>query len=162
MAADPANYIDFLADARFRKTEGADTYEGVYTYNRTGTHLATVGLESDDGETCTYELAFASRTAGTLSFTCDEGAVGESTWYLVELNAGETTTYGTGEDTTYGTSEDTTYGTSEDTTYERLDDPSLSGRVRFFSRPLAAVTFDNTIINGVLLHRQIQWQTRTD
>ena len=97
LSADPANYVDFLADSRFRKTEGAETYEGVYTYNRTGTHLATVALDSDDGESCTYELAFASRTAGTLSFTCDEGHAGESTWRLVESSGGETKEYGTGE-----------------------------------------------------------------
>ena len=97
VGADPASYVDFLADGRFRETEGADTYEGGYTYSRTGTNLATVVSDYDDGETCTYELAFASRTAGSLSYTCDEGAAGESIWRLVELSGGETITYGTGE-----------------------------------------------------------------
>ena len=78
VGANPANYVDFLADGRFRETEGADTYEGGYTYGRTGTHAATVVFRYDDGETCTYELTFASRTAGSLSFTCDEEAAGES------------------------------------------------------------------------------------
>ena len=97
VGADPANYVDFLADGRFRETEGADTYEGGYTYSRTGTHAATVVLNHDDGETCTSELTFASRTSGILSFTCDEGAAGESPWRLVELSGGKTKTYGTGE-----------------------------------------------------------------
>ena len=97
MGADPASYADFLADGRFRETEGADTYEGGYTYSRTGTNLATVVFNYDDGETCTYELAFASRTAGSLSFTCNDGSAGESPWRLVELSGGETKTYATGE-----------------------------------------------------------------
>ena len=97
VGADPASYVDFAAGGRFRETEGADTYEGSYTYSRTGTNLATVVFNYDDGETCTYELAFASRTSGTLSFTCDEGAAGESPWRLVALSGGETKTYGTGE-----------------------------------------------------------------
>ena len=97
VGANPANHVDFLADGRFRETEGADTYEGGYTYGRTGTHAATVVFRYDDGETCTYELTFASRTAGSLSFTCDEGAAGESSWHLVELSGGEMKTYGTGE-----------------------------------------------------------------
>ena len=97
VGADPASYADFLADGRFRETEGAQTYEGSYTYSRTGTHLATLVFNYDDGETCTYTLVFASRTAGTLSFTCDEGDAGESPWRLVELRGGETKTYGTGE-----------------------------------------------------------------
>ena len=97
VGANPANYVDLLADGRFRETEGADTYEGGYTYSRTGTHAATVVLNYDGGEACTYELAFASRTAGSLSFTCDEGTAGESPWRLVELSGGETKTYGTGE-----------------------------------------------------------------
>ena len=99
VGADPANYVDLLADGRFRETEGADTYEGGYTYTRTGTNAATVVFSYDDGETCTYELAFASRTAGTLSFTCDEGDAGESTWRLVPGpdGSGGTTAYEVGE-----------------------------------------------------------------
>ena len=97
VGADPTSYVDFLADGRFRETEGADSYEGGYTYSRTGTHLATVVFNYDDGETCTYELAFDSRTAGTLSYTCDEGDAGESIWRLVELSGGQTKTYESGE-----------------------------------------------------------------
>ena len=97
VGADPASNVDFLAGGRFRETEGAATYAGGYTYSRTGTNQATVVFNYDDGETCTYELAFASRTSGTLNFTCDEGAAGESPWRLVELSGGETKTYGTGE-----------------------------------------------------------------
>ena len=99
VGAEPAcyYYVDFLAGGRFRETEGAQTYEGSYTYTRTGTNAATVVFRYDDGETCTNELTFASRTAGTLSFTCDEGDAGESAWRLVESSGGETKTCGTGE-----------------------------------------------------------------
>ena len=97
VGADPANYVDLLADRRFRETEGGQTYEGSYTYSRSGTNEATVVLNYDDGEACTYALAFASRTAGSLSFTCDEGAAGDSPWRLVELRGGATKTYGSGE-----------------------------------------------------------------
>ena len=84
VGANPANHVDLLADRRFRETEDGQTYEGSYTYSRTGTNAATVVLSYDDGDTCTYTLAFASRTGGSLSFTCDDGAAGESTWLLVE------------------------------------------------------------------------------
>ena len=103
VGADPASYVDFLADGRFRETEGADTYEGGYTYNRTGTHLATVVFNYDDGDTCTNEIAFDSRTAGTLSYTCDDGDAGESPWRLVLLSGG-----GDGSETRYETGDEVT------------------------------------------------------
>ena len=84
---DPAGYVDFLAGDRFRETEGAETYEGGYTYMHTGPNEATVVLDYDDGDRCTFELRFRSRTAGSLRFTCDDGASGESNWHLVDTPA---------------------------------------------------------------------------
>ena len=75
-------HVDFLAAGRFRETRGSETYEGAYTYTRTGRHRATVVFDYDDGGRCTYELAFRSRTAGSFSHTCDDGESGESSWHL--------------------------------------------------------------------------------
>ena len=96
---DPASYVDFLAADRFRETDGAQTYEGSYTYSRTGTNQATVMFNYDDGDRCTYDLTFASRTAGSLSLTCSAGGSGESTWRLVPGpdGSGDTTAYEVGE-----------------------------------------------------------------
>ena len=84
---DSESYVDFLADGRFRKSEGGDTYEGDYTYTHTTRNQATVVFDYDDGDRCTFELTFRSRTAGRLSSTCDDGDSGELGWRLVETPA---------------------------------------------------------------------------
>ena len=81
---DPAGFVEFPAGGRFRETEGARVYEGGYTYTHTGRNLATLEFDYDDGDRCTYMLTFHSRTAGNLSFTCNDGGSGESSWRLVE------------------------------------------------------------------------------
>ena len=85
VGADPASYVDFIADGRFRETEGADTYEGSYTYSRTGTNLATVVFNYDDGDTCTWSITFASHTTGSSSFTCNDGSSGQTDWRLIDI-----------------------------------------------------------------------------
>ena len=89
---DPARFVDFLAGGRFREAEGAQVYEGGYTYTHTGSNRATVEFDYDDGRRCTYLLTFQSRTAGSLNFTCDDGSSGESSWRLEEMpSAGDGT-----------------------------------------------------------------------
>ena len=85
---DPAAYPDLLAGNRFRKTEGTQTYEGGYTYTRTGRNQATVVFDYDNGGSCTFVFTFQSRTAGGSSYTCDDGESGKSNWHLVETPPG--------------------------------------------------------------------------
>ena len=84
VGGDLAGRADLLAGGRFRETAGSETREGAYTYTRTGRNRATVALDYDDGGGCTYEIVFRSRTAGRVSFTCDDGddRSGESDWRL--------------------------------------------------------------------------------
>ena len=79
----PANYVDFLAGGRFRKTEGAEIDSGDHTYTRIEPNKATIVLDYDDGDRCTYEFRFRSRTAGDLSYDCADDS-GESGWHLAE------------------------------------------------------------------------------
>ena len=85
---DPTGYVDFLADGRFRETLGTQTYEGGYTYNRTGRNRGTVVFDYDDGDRCSSELTFRSRTAGSLTFSCDEGESGTSGWHIADAPSG--------------------------------------------------------------------------
>ena len=78
---DPESRVEFLAGDRFRMTGGSGSREGAYTYTRAGRHEANVVLDFDDGNRCTYRLAFASRLAGRHTYTCDDGDSGESTWH---------------------------------------------------------------------------------
>ena len=79
------DHLDFLSGGRFRETWGASTREGTYAYIRTGRNRATVVFNYDDGDRCTYELSFQSRTAGNM-ISCDEGD-DESSWHLIETPA---------------------------------------------------------------------------
>lgn len=56
VATEPENGVEFLADGRFRMTDGTGSREGDYTYARTGRHKATVVLDFDDGDRCTYRV----------------------------------------------------------------------------------------------------------
>ena len=87
--ADPMTYADLLDGDRFRETQGADTYAGSYAYTRTGTNAATVVFDYDDGDQCTWEATFRSRTAGSYSYTCGGGESGTADWWLVETPADE-------------------------------------------------------------------------
>ncbi len=81
VARDPESRVRFHADGRFDMTDGAGNREGNYTYTRTGRNGASVVLDFDEGNRCTYQLAFASRLAGTHTYTCDDGESGELVWH---------------------------------------------------------------------------------
>ena len=81
---DPASHVDFFADGRFRKTEGSQTYDGNYAYMRKGPNEATVVYDYDNGDHCTTEFTFHSRTAGIGSYACTTGDSGELDWRIVE------------------------------------------------------------------------------
>ena len=81
VATDPESRVEFLADDRFRMTAGSGSRAGGYTYARTGRNEASVVLDFDDGNRCTYLLAFASRLSGRHTYTCDDGESGESVWH---------------------------------------------------------------------------------
>ena len=83
----PTFYVDFVSPGRFRETEGSDIWTGSYTYRNTGSNTGTLTLNYDDGDRCTVSLTFDSTTAGTASYTCNDGSSGEYDWRLVEIPA---------------------------------------------------------------------------
>ena len=78
-------YVDFTAAGRFRETQGSNVWPGTYTYVNTGTDTGTLTLNYDDGDRCTSSLTFASATAGTVSFQCDDGSSGSTNWRLMDI-----------------------------------------------------------------------------
>ena len=83
----PTFYVDFVSPGRFRETEGSDIWTGSYTYRNTGSNTGTLTLNYDDGDRCTVSLTFDSTTAGTASYTCNDGSSGEYNWRLVAIPA---------------------------------------------------------------------------
>ena len=81
----PNYYVDFTAAGRFREIEGSNVWPGTYTYVNTGTDTGTLTLNYDDGDRCTASLTFASATAGTASFQCDDGSSGSTSWRLTDI-----------------------------------------------------------------------------
>ena len=84
---EPASHTDFLEDDRFRETQGAQMHEGGYTYSRTGPNEATVTFDYDGGDRCTWEATLHSRTGGSLSYTCDDGDSGGTSWWVTETSS---------------------------------------------------------------------------
>ena len=80
-----ANYTDFVSAGRFRETEGTESYDGGYTYAKSGATTGTVVFNYDDGDTCTSRITFVSHTTGSLSFTCNDGNSGASSWRLTDI-----------------------------------------------------------------------------
>ena len=81
----PNYYVDFTAAGRFRETQGSNVWSGTYTYVNTATDTGTLTLNYDDGDRCTSSLTFASPTAGTVSFRCDDGSSGSTNWTLTDI-----------------------------------------------------------------------------
>ena len=81
VAREPESRVEFHADGRFTMADGSGSREGDYTYTRTARNEASVVLDFDDSNGCTYELDFDSRLAGSHSYTCDDGTSGESAWH---------------------------------------------------------------------------------
>ena len=83
----PNYYSDFISPGRFRETAGTDIWTGSYTYRNTGPNTGTVTFNYDDGDRCVASFTFVSTTAGTATYTCNDGESGESNWRLVEIPA---------------------------------------------------------------------------
>ena len=83
----PTVYVDFVSPGRFRETEGSETSTGSYTYRNTGPNTGTLTLNYDDGDRCVASFTFVSTTAGTVTYTCNDGSSGEYNWQLVEIPA---------------------------------------------------------------------------
>ena len=83
----PAYDTDFVSPGRFRETEGSDIWTGSYTYRNTGPNTGTVTFNYDDGDRCVASFTFVSTTAGTATYTCNDGESGESNWLLVAISA---------------------------------------------------------------------------
>ncbi len=81
----PNYFIDFISPGRFKETEGSDEYVGSYTYRNTGSNTGTVTLNYDDGDRCTFRLTFATTTSGRVTFSCNDGTSGSSSWRLVDI-----------------------------------------------------------------------------
>ena len=84
MRSDIPNF-DFISLDRFRETEGAEVYQGSYTYHNTGPDTGTVTLNYDDGDRCTFRLTFTSTTLGRATFSCDDGTSGSIGWRLEQI-----------------------------------------------------------------------------
>ena len=83
---DPSSYTDYVSSGRFREVDGSDTYTGRYTYENTGPNSATVDFRYDDGDRCTFSVAFDSATAGFLTYSCNDGTTGASSWRIVDID----------------------------------------------------------------------------
>ena len=83
----PTVYVDFVSPGRFRETEGSDIWTGSYTYRNTGPNTGTVTFNYDNGDRCVASFTFVSTTAGTATYTCNEGSSGGSNWLLVAISA---------------------------------------------------------------------------
>ncbi len=82
-------FADIVAAGKF--TEGFSRDAGSYTYTRRGGDTGELTQIYDDSELfggrCTIELTFTSTTAGTLGYTCADGASGEAeNWKLSDLS----------------------------------------------------------------------------
>ncbi len=84
-ADDEGHYFDFPTPGRFRETMGSAVHEGDYNYTRKGPNEGTLVSDYDDGDRCTAELAFRSRTAATATSRCDDREAGEFEWRVVEV-----------------------------------------------------------------------------
>ena len=82
LSPDPLYYTDFLSPGRFEEVEASETYTGRYTYENTGPNSATIEFQYDDGDRCTSELTFDSPTTGTLTYSCNDGDTGTSSWRI--------------------------------------------------------------------------------
>ena len=83
----PTVYVDFVSPGRFRETRLAVTLTGSYTYRNTGSDAGTLTFNYDDGDRCTAHLTFVSTTAGTATYTCNDGSSGGYNWLLVAISA---------------------------------------------------------------------------
>ena len=86
---DAASYVDFVSPGRFRKTEGANTRTGSYSYESTSVNTGTITYDYDDGDRCTENLTFVSPTSGTATRTCSDGSRGESSWRVAAMPSSE-------------------------------------------------------------------------
>ena len=79
----------FLGGNRFIyiDTEDGDTETGRYTYQRTASNAANLGIHYDDGSQCSFSMMFSSATGGTFTTTCDSSGYARGTWRLVEIPA---------------------------------------------------------------------------
>ena len=64
-------YLDILSPTNFREFEFGSTYDGTYTYRRTGADAAELDLDYDDGDHCDVDISFLSETSGNANFVCD-------------------------------------------------------------------------------------------
>ena len=85
---DEGHYFDFPTPGRFRETMGSAVHEGDYNYTRKGPSEGTLVSDYDDGDRCTAELAFRSRTAATATSRCDDREAGGFEWRVVEVPGG--------------------------------------------------------------------------
>ena len=83
----PTVYVDFVSPGRFRETEGSDIWTGGYTYQNTGSNTGTLTFNYDDGDRCVASFTFVSTTAGTATYTCNDGSSGGYNWLLVAISA---------------------------------------------------------------------------
>ena len=77
-------YLDILSRTTFRELEFGDTYDGTYTYRKTGADAADLSLDYDDGDHCDVALTFGSETSGDATFVCMYDGTSSNQWRAID------------------------------------------------------------------------------
>ena len=77
-------YLDILSPTGFREFDFGSTYDGTYTYAKTGADSADIALAYEDGDHCDVALTFRSETSGSANFVCMYGGTNTVDWRAVD------------------------------------------------------------------------------
>ena len=75
--------LEFLSPTGFREVEFGITYDGTYTYGKTGANAADLALSYDDGNHCDIAVTFDTETSGNATFVCTSEAPTTVGWRAV-------------------------------------------------------------------------------
>ena len=79
----------FLSGDRFEETDAEGVVSsGSYIFQSHGSRTGTLTLTYDDDTSCTVQLTFASATAGTSSYRCNDGRSGSGSFQLTSGDTG--------------------------------------------------------------------------
>ena len=76
-------WIDFTSPGRFTENEFGTFYNGTYTYENTGANSGTLDFRYEDGDWCTFDVAFATTTSGSADVTCRDDGMRSVNWQAV-------------------------------------------------------------------------------
>ena len=76
-------YLEFLNLTGFQEYEFGDTYDGTYTYTRTGANTAELVLEYRDNDRCDVDVTFESSTSGQSVWDCIHDGMNTTGWQTI-------------------------------------------------------------------------------